>query len=55
VHCRVKPGKPTTGNDYSSRFHAITANRNATREIEILLMVAIIQSFPHLFLKLFSI
>src|SRR5437762_4553865 len=27
VHCRVKPGEPTTGNDYSSRFHAITANR----------------------------
>src|SRR4029453_6834725 len=28
VHCRVKPGKSATGNDYSSRFHAITANRN---------------------------
>src|SRR6266480_5681640 len=54
VHCRVKPGEPTTGNDYSSRFHAITANRNATRAIEILLMAAIIQSFSHLFLKLFS-
>src|SRR5439155_17065110 len=23
VHCRVKPGKSATGNDYSSRFHAI--------------------------------
>jgi hypothetical protein len=55
VHRRVKPGEPTTGNDYSSRFHAITANRNATRAIEILLMAPIIQSFPHLFLKLFSI
>jgi len=55
VHCRVKPGEPTTGNDYSSRFHAITANRNATRAIEILLMAAIIQSFSHLFLKLFSV
>jgi hypothetical protein len=54
VHCRVKPGEPTTGNDYSSRFHAITANRNATRAIEVLLMAAIIQSFSHLFLKLFS-
>jgi len=54
VHCRVKPGKPTTGNDYSSRFHALTANRNAIREIEILLMAAIIQSFFHLFLKPFS-
>jgi hypothetical protein len=55
VHCRVKPGEPTTGNDYSSRFHAITANRNATRAIKILLMAAIIQSFSHLFLKLFSV
>jgi hypothetical protein len=27
VHCRVKPGKSATGNDYSSRFHAIIANR----------------------------
>src|SRR5436190_19296912 len=45
VHCRVKPGKPAAGNDYSSRLHAITPNRNATREIEILLMDAIIQSF----------
>jgi len=50
VHCRVKPGEPAAGNDYSSRFHAITANR----VIEILVMVAIIQSFSHLFLKLFS-
>jgi hypothetical protein len=54
VHCRVKPGKPATGNDYSSRFHAITAHRDATRAIKILLMAAIIQSFSHLFLKLFS-
>src|SRR4030095_11646090 len=23
VHCRIKPGEPTTGNDYSSRFHAL--------------------------------
>jgi hypothetical protein len=38
VHCRVKPGEPTTGNDYSSRFHAITANRNGTRAIKILLI-----------------
>jgi hypothetical protein len=52
VHRRVKPGEAATGNDYSSRLHAITANRNATREIEILLMDAIIQSFSHLFLKL---
>jgi hypothetical protein len=55
VHCRVKPGEPAAGNDYSSRPHAITANRNATREIEILLMDAIVQSFSHLFLKLFSV
>ena len=54
VHCRVKPGKPTTGNDYSSRLHAITANRNATRAIKILLIAVVIQSFSHLFLKLFS-
>jgi hypothetical protein len=54
VHCRVKPGKSATGNDYSSRFHAITANRNATRAIEILLMVAIIQSFP-IFFSSFSV
>jgi hypothetical protein len=51
VHCRVKPSEPTTGNDYSSRFHAITANRNATRAIKILLMAVIILSFSHLFLK----
>ena len=57
VHCRVKPGKSATGNDYSSRFHAITANRNATRaiKIKILLMAAIIQSFSHLFLKLVAL
>jgi len=54
VHCRVKPGEATTGNDYSSRFHTITANRNATRTIEILLMVAIIQSFSHFFSSLRS-
>src|SRR4029453_12921051 len=55
VHCRVKPGEPTTNDDYSSRLHAITPNRNATGEIEILLMDAIIQSFSHLFLKLFRV
>ena len=49
VHCRVKPGKSATGNDYSSRLHAITANRNATRAIKILLMAAIIQSFSIFF------
>ena len=49
VHCRVKPGKSATGDDYSSRLHAVTANRNATREIEILLMDAIIQFFPIFF------
>jgi len=54
VHCRVEPGKSATGDDYSGRLHAVTANRNATREIEILLMDAIIQSFSHLFLKRFS-
>jgi hypothetical protein len=54
VHCRVKPGKPAAGNDYSSRLHAITANRNATRQIEILLMDAIVQPFSHLFLKRFG-
>src|SRR6266550_3904956 len=37
VHCRVKPGKSAAGNDYSSRLHPITANRNATRAIKILL------------------
>src|SRR5437870_7164281 len=42
VHCRVKSGKSATGNDYSSRLHAITANRNATRAIETLLTDAII-------------
>src|SRR6266487_6031359 len=52
VHCRVKPGEPATGNDYSSRLHALTANCNATGAIKILLMTAIIQSFSHLFLKL---
>jgi hypothetical protein len=55
MHCRVEPGKSATGDDYSSRLHAVTANRNATREIEILLMAAIIQSFFHLFLKPFSV
>src|SRR4029453_18345871 len=52
VHCRIKPGKSATGNDYSSRFHVITANRNATRaiKIKILVMASIIQSFSHLFL-----
>src|SRR4029453_13937381 len=54
VHCRIKPGKPPPANDYSSRFHVITANRNATRaiKIKILVMASIIQSFSHLFLKL---
>jgi hypothetical protein len=55
VHCRVKPGKSATGNDYSSRLHAVTANRNATRAIKILLMAAIMQSFSHLFLKLLRV
>jgi hypothetical protein len=54
VHRRVKRGKPAAGNDYSSRLHAITANRTATREIEILLMDAIVQSFSYLFLKRFG-
>src|SRR5882757_8191291 len=49
VHCRVKPGKSATGNDYSSRLHALTANCNATGAIGILLIAAIIQSFTHLF------
>jgi hypothetical protein len=52
VHCRVEPGKSATGDDYSSRLHAVTANRNAIRAIRILLMAAIIQPFSHLFLKL---
>src|SRR6266566_1102573 len=43
VHCRVKPGEPATSDDYSSRLHAATANRKATRAIEILLMAAPIQ------------
>jgi hypothetical protein len=55
VHCRVQPGKSAAGNDYSSRLHAATANRNATRAIKMLLMIAIIESFSHLFLKLFSV
>jgi hypothetical protein len=55
VHRSVKAGKSATGNDYSSRFHAITANRNAPRAIKILVMAAIIQSFPIFFLKLFSV
>jgi hypothetical protein len=55
VHCRVKPGKSAAGNDYSSRLHAITPNLNATCQIEILLMDAIIQSVSHLFLKLFRV
>src|SRR5258705_12786665 len=37
VHCRVQPGKPAAGNNYSSRLHPITANRNAIRVINILL------------------
>jgi hypothetical protein len=55
MHCRVKPGKSAAGNEYSSRLHAITPNLNATREIKILLMAAIIRPFSHLFLKLFSL
>jgi hypothetical protein len=55
VHRSVKSGKSATGNDYFSRFHAVTANRNATRVIEILLMDAIIQPFSHLFLKLVTL
>ena len=55
VHRRVKPGESATGNDYSSRLHPITANRNATRAIKILLLAAIIQSSFHLFLKPFSV
>jgi hypothetical protein len=45
AHCCVKPGKSAARNDYSSTLHAITTNGNATREIKILLMAAIIQSF----------
>jgi hypothetical protein len=26
VYCRVKPGEPTAGNDYSCRFHATLMN-----------------------------
>src|SRR5437660_11406836 len=55
VHCRVKPAKSATGNNYSSRLHANSANRNATRVIKILLMVAIIESSFHLFLKPFNV
>jgi hypothetical protein len=55
MHCRVKAGKTATGNDYSSRLHAVTADHNAIRLIKILLMAAIIQSFFHLFLKLFGV
>jgi hypothetical protein len=51
MHCRVKPGKSATGNDYSSRLHAVISNRNATRAVKILLMAAIMQSFSHLFLS----
>ena len=36
VHRRIKPGEAATGDDYSSRLHAITVNRNTTRAIEIL-------------------
>jgi hypothetical protein len=54
VYRRIKPGKSATGNEYSSRFHAITANRDATRAIKILFMVAIVQSFSHLFSQAFQ-
>src|SRR5437016_13014603 len=48
VHCRVKPGKPTTGNDYSSRLHPITANRNTTRVINIPRVINILlMAFHH--------
>src|SRR5262249_9560395 len=40
-----KPGKSATGNDYSSRFHAITEDDNATRAIKILVIAAIVQFF----------
>jgi hypothetical protein len=52
VYRRVKPGKSATGNDYSGRFHAVTANRSATRAIEILLMAAIISLFSIFFSSL---
>src|SRR4029077_328792 len=55
VYCRVKPGESAGGNEYSRRLHAFTPNLNATRQIEILLMDAIIQSVSHLFLKLFRV
>src|SRR5262245_23801060 len=55
LYCRVKPGKPATRNDYSRRLHVVTANRNATHVIKILLMASIIQSFSHFFLKLFRV
>src|SRR5262249_36604397 len=34
VYCCVKPGKSATGDDNSSRLHAATPNRNATRAIK---------------------
>src|SRR5262249_36523641 len=52
VYCRVKPGEPTTSNDYFDRFHAITTNttnRNASRAIKILLMATMLQSFSDFF------
>src|SRR6266480_8095432 len=52
MHCRVKPGEPATGDDYSSRLHAVTANRKATRAIRILLMAAPIQSLSIFFSSL---
>src|SRR4030095_12526184 len=53
--CAERQAHTSTAYVYSSRLHAVTANRNATREIKILLMAAIIQSFSHLFLKLFRV
>src|SRR5262245_44808271 len=49
VYRRVKPGEPTTSNDYSGRFHAITTDRNASRAIKILLMATMLQSFSDFF------
>src|SRR4030095_14312802 len=34
VHCRVKPGKSATGNDYFSRLHAVTSSGTFSSEPE---------------------
>jgi hypothetical protein len=52
VHCRVQPGKSAAGNDYSSRLHPITANRNAIRVINILLRPPSFSLFPIFFSSL---